>query len=135
MKISTLVSAAYSLFNELNDEVGEVVDNAQGTGRENTGRIQILSDTRDTLDSICGEEPEVPEGIAALDVNWTWKAKKRPSRADRLNEAVAMLEVVIDAINMEGDAENPDEEMADFIDALQQAIDEASNCEFPGIYG
>ena len=127
--IEDAISTAFSIIEDLANEVREVVDNAADTNFASTQRIQTLEETADTLENT--DEPTVPPGLHALEVTVVTFVKRRQSRADRRDEACAYLAAVIELLQeREDDAEA--EELAGELENIQGEWDGA---EFPGMYG
>ncbi len=145
--VRSAVEGAFSIFTELLEEIGSVVDDASGTNRENTDRIQRLMDVRDTLSEL--NEPDVPEWLDGVDADYqeVLSRSKRQglSRADRRDNACSALDAAISAI--QGFADHPpeveglDEDDIDIsactslIDDLENAKSEVEGIEFPGWTG
>jgi|SRR5262245_47261365 len=137
--IADALSAAYSGWNDLAEEVREVVDNASGTNRENTQRIQTLDETASTLEEI--SEPDVSEEIGKLEFIYRDMVMgRKTSRRDRCDNSVSIVESVIQelqTISDDWDEQHKDEDnpYTDLINELEEAKGSAENCEFPGMYG
>lgn len=143
--VADAVSAAYGLLQELRDEVREVVENAS-EGLRQTGRIQTLESTADALDGFCDDEPSLGDTVddwcATTEVSYSVETSRRGlSRRARCSNAVAMLQAVVDAMQNHEDPEDAAEpsdlhgDLADIAGDIENAISEAENCEFPGMYG
>lgn len=129
--IASTIESAFSGIDDLASEVREVVDNASGTPRENTSRIQTLSETADTLESLSA--PDLPDGetpIGARPVSYTLDEHRRMSRADRRDNIVAMLGAAAEAL-----ADVEDETWSSIRDEIENAASELEGCEFPGVFG
>jgi hypothetical protein len=148
------VSEAVSLLTELGEECREACDNMPES-LQSTSRYDALSGSADVLE--CVEEPDASEGLPAAPVVWQEPrpTKRQPSRATRCAAAVAILEAVVawcdeqcDAlIQVPSDDDKPEdtaeeerldalhEALTEYRDALQQIVDNAEGCEFPGMYG
>jgi NTP pyrophosphatase (non-canonical NTP hydrolase) len=133
MTVADAVSAAFSIIEELADEVQEVVDNASGTNREYTQRIQTLGDTAETLQNY--SEPAVDEKLADIEVTVHLVQKRNPSRGDRRDEACAMLATVIAELGEIEDGNENKELAEDLSSELSDAQDSWESVEFPGMYG
>jgi chromosome segregation ATPase len=104
LDIGQALDYAYSEVQALADEIRETVDNASGTSRENTQRIQTLGETADTLEQY-DETPEVPEdeeGLVDLSKRpvtfheWRGGGKTGLTRQQRMDNAISALDAVID---------------------------------------
>jgi len=141
--IEAAIGDAYGELQSLRDEVREVVDNASGTPAENTGRIQTMGDTADSLDNFVDDEPEVPDGIGDLKVDYSEsvnKDKRRgPSRAVRCSNAQNMLQAAAEALRAWVEGDGAKHENKSDAEELAEKLDEhASECdslEFPGMMG
>jgi len=132
------IEDGYSRLAELRDECQEIVDNASDGLRE-TQRIQTLDETANTL-SETDSEIDVPETIAELIVNYTEDRRKSKShsRATRCSEATELLSAaksVAEEWLLENEGTNEGDEVQSFIDELDEMINNAEGCEFPGMYG
>ena len=136
--VEAAISDACSLLVELRDEIQEALDNVQGTNLENTSRNQTLGETVSQLDA-ADSEPEVPNSVAGEKVKYPKPRNKRPSRADRRDEAVTMLSSAIAAMEtfmeMLLDDDPKREDIQCVIDDVQRIIDDADGAEFPGMRG
>jgi uncharacterized protein YukE len=160
------IESAFSDLVELRDEVQEIVDGASGSNLENTQRIQTFQETADAL-SEADSPPTVPDGLGDIAISYgiaVNKNKRRgPSRAARRDNAVAVLQGVMDALaDFIDECDKPLEEVAGaaidefsdeqaiesnnraeelkqeaeaFQDEVQTAIDNFEAAEFPGMFG
>lgn len=154
--IDGAVADALSELQGLRDEVREIVENASGTGLENTQRIQTLSETADTLDSHVDDEPDAPDAITAepqKQITYVEMTKKRGvSRAQRHDNAIAQLSAAVAGVEemieaLEAEEEKAAEEQKEQIeekksdletyrDAIQELIDNLDGAvEYPGMFG
>lgn len=141
--VGDAVSFAVSELQGLAEEIREVVDNASGTNRENTTRIQTLGETADTLEGI--DEPTLEDGIGDLEVVYhVMMARSKRiglSRGDRRDNAVQALDAVIQFLQelqeKEDEKKKDDEEdtYRSLIDDLERIKDDSESVEFPGMYG
>lgn len=139
--VSAVVGDAIGMIQSLTEEIQEVVDGASGTPRENTGRIQTLSDTADTLSNI--SEPDVPEIVGDLKVSYMEQVSTRGlSRGSQRDNATSMLQAAVDAMREWLDEQKDPEAMQDAIDEVDSAADEIDNIisdaegvDFPGMFG
>lgn len=140
--VAEAVSAGWGEISSLAEEVREIVDNAP-EGLNQTQRIQTLDETANYLENI--DEPEVPEALSGVRVEWTQllprTARRGLSRADRCSNAVAALEVAATAAQTWMDDHEEEEggedhdAVLEFLDSVQGAIDDAEAAEFPGMFG
>lgn len=130
--LGAVISDAYSDLQTLRDEMQETVDNMEGANMEHLPKYDTASEAVSELD-VCDNEPDVPEALADLEVEYSEQVNKRkgrgPSREVRLSNATAMLQAVRDLLN--------ERENDDAADELVQEIDEAADLDvtFPGMYG
>lgn len=130
--VASTIESAFSEIEELASEVREVVDNASGTPRENTSRIQTLDATASALEALSA--PDTPDEEHDLPVVYTVDEHRRMSRSDRRYRIIAMLEACAEVL---GARENvPEEDPWDGVqDKIEEASSELENVEFPGMYG
>ncbi len=139
----SLESALEGGFSELNDlmnECQEIVDNAT-EALQQTQRIQTLEQTASELYQ-SDSAPDIPNALceADLQVNYTEdrRKSKSTSRATRCAEACAKLYAVIAAVELfleTNESADEEGEIQSFIDEVQEMIDSAEGCEFPGMFG
>ena len=127
--VDDAIRSAFSIIEDLANEVREVVDNAADTNFASTQRIQTLEETADTLEQ--HTEADVPDALQAIEVTVVTVVKRRQSRADRRDEACSYLAAVIDLLNERED----DTEAEELAGELQEIQDEWEGAEFPGMYG
>jgi hypothetical protein len=143
LTIEDAIFEAYGELQSLGEEMREAYDNTPES-LQNDGVGAARGEAADNLENI--NEPEVPTLLQGEKFKMKWTVRvhppsKRLSRSDRryeavetLNQVVAFLEEIQES---EGDNYSSDEKQAasDFVDEVQQMIDEAENVEFPGMYG
>lgn len=136
------VEDAFSALEELGSECRELVDNVEGTGLRETGRIQTFDETASTLEGLSA--PDVPECIAEVSISYHESVPARKgrgtSRATRCQNAIAVLQAAAEAaqqwLDDEANEEHDDRDDVDsFIQELESAVSDAENCEFPGLHG
>jgi len=163
MSMSDAVSDAFSALESLGEEMRESYDNTPENFQQ-SGVGEARGEAADALENLSEpsvpselEEIKVSWSVPVLSPS---KARKQ-SRSDRRYDATATLQAVISALedirdydqpeneNEEGEAlkegdagyEKPEYDEAtveaarDFIDEVQNLIDEAEAVEFPGMYG
>lgn len=144
------ISDAVSAIEDLASECREIVDNAEGGLRE-TSRIQTFDETAGTLEGI--SEPDVPECVADLPINYNEQRVTRKgrseSRAVRRDNALAVISAAREAVDewvntrtgeiedAGGSVDDDDEVQAavEFVGELENIESELENCEFPGMFG
>lgn len=144
--VADAIGAAMDEFTQLAEDVREVVDNASGTARENTQRIQTMSETADTLEGL--SEPDVSDTIGKIEVEYNSllprSARQPLSRADRCQNGIMALDAVVEVLEDladKWDEENKDKENAidpgyrELINEIENLKSDAEGCEFPGMYG
>lgn len=132
--IGDVVENAYSAIAELQSEVQETVDGASGTNRENTSRIQTLTETADALGNHV-DAPIVPDSLTERRVSWQEHKMKRRglSRAKQVDNIVASLQAVVDDLGeLEGEDDGAAQELSN---VLEETIGELEGVEFPGWAG
>jgi len=140
------IEDAFSALEELGSECRELVDNVEGTGLRETGRIQTFDETASTLEGLSA--PDVPECVADVTITYHDSVPARKgrgtSRAMRCQNAIAVLQAAAEAVqqwldNTEAAPEDTNQEqrsdVEDFVQGLEEAVSEAENCEFPGLHG
>ena len=143
--VGDAVSSGFGELESLRDEVQEIVNNASGTGLENTSRIQTFEETASSLDGV-DSEPDVPAILEGTQVGYIVMVSRRgTSRAVRCSNAVSALQAAVDAANDflevergKPEAERRDElidEVEEFSNSVQEVIDNAEGAEFPGMFG
>lgn len=138
--VGDAIVGAYSILEELRDEIADVLENMINPDGD---RGQVLQETLDNLDSIVNSDPPEPEeGYADIACVYGANRRRSQSRSDRRDEAVRMLTAASDAIQSRGADIEDDEDMADDVEALgsivrelDEAISNADACEFPGMMG
>lgn len=91
----SLVDEAYSLIEELSEEMGAWRDNMP-EGLQSSDRGERVSSAADELESISNDKPAWPDdGIGS--VTTLFRPGKRETRSDRANEAASMLKAAADA--------------------------------------
>jgi len=139
--VADAISIGFGGLQSLRDDVGEVVEGAEGTPRENTGRIQTLGETRDALNNVADDEPDnVPEAWQGITVTWPEEVSKRGlSRASQCANAVAALQAASaalqDVVDEGGLSDEDNETLEEIIGKITEAVDAAEGCEFPGMFG
>lgn len=148
MTIADAISAGYGELQCLRDEMRDWADNLENGNLGSTQKFQDVSDCADMLDSVADDEPDyggVELQLAkeiTVGVQQNTRKGRGPSRAVRCGNACAYMQAGVDAIEalMEdmseaknGD-ENSKETLEELRDHVQNAIDEASGAEFPGMY-
>lgn len=136
---------AKGILEGLRDELQEWYDNLP-ENFQNGDKGQALEEAIGNLDSAIDSINDAPE--EAVDVQ-TFTAppmctKRRPSRADRRDDACALLSAVVDEVGMycnklkEKHDEKDEEKIStleEWVSELESAKDEAEAVEFPGMYG
>jgi hypothetical protein len=135
------ITDAVSELESLAEECREIVDNS-GEKLAETQRIQTFSETADTLEGI--SEPSIPDVISGDGISYIEMVPSRKgrgtSRSTRRDNAVNVLQAALDAAeDFLDDEENEEhDERSDvemFVSEVQDIIDNAEGCEFPGMYG
>lgn len=125
------VADAFSEFESLREEMQEIVDNMSGANMEHLPKYETAETAVSELDEHTNE-PDVPESLKDLDVEYVAMVNRRkgrgPSRGVRLSNAQAMLAAVLAMLD-----EKEDEDSV----ALREELSEHSDfdVEFPGMFG
>jgi hypothetical protein len=129
--LGAAVDDAYGRFQELSEECREVVDNAP-PGLDQTERIQTLDQTASTLEELAS--PEVAPELAGIKITVSKPYRVR-SRSDQRDGATSLLDAAMQALNGIGE-DDPRHQAASALCAeLNDALDQAEACEFPGCRG
>jgi hypothetical protein len=108
--VTDAVSAGWGTLDELKDEMRERYDNAPDALKE-TAVNQAVNATAEALEAL--SEPDAPAAAEEIAVELTLPPPKRkPSRADRRDGAVAHLEAAVAAIDQWLE-DNPEEDEED----------------------
>lgn len=150
--LTDAVAEAISLLTELGEECRDVADNAP-EATQSSARIEALAASGDALADI--EEPDAPDAVdTSTVVSWTDALPSRPSRplsrAARCANAVQALSAAVAGCDEQLDAlehtststpaaadeiAGRHDAIEEYRDALQQIVDDAEDCEFPGMFG
>lgn len=133
--VRSLIADGVSQLEELASECREMVDNAS-EGLAETQRIQTFGETADALEGI--SEPDMPDEldtvldtVVAFSESVPTRKGRGTSRSVQRDNAVSMLSAAVEALQDVDDNEAADELATE----VQNIIDEAEGCEFPGMYG
>jgi hypothetical protein len=137
MTVESAVNEAVTMLTELGEELRGWADNIEEKfgSTEKYGRIDEAASTLEAI-----EEPEVDgDQLKALVVTAMFSTKKKPSRADRRDEATMLLDGAAQALRehaeTEGLAEAVKQTAEQAADDIEAVKDEAEGVEFPGMYG
>lgn len=134
--VSAAVSDAFAQIEELREELQNWYDNMP-EGPKNGDKGSMLDEAISTLGS--NSEPEIPEYVGEMRVEYIPGGKRKKSRADRRDEAVTMLTAAAaraeDVAEDEEEDEDVQEEARNFAEELRDAISEWEAVEFPGMMG
>lgn len=134
------VELAYSEFQSLGEEMREMFDDLSEKSQEGE-RGQMLEAAADEMEGL--DEPTVPKLLEEIEVTWKERQIKRPSKSDRRDAAITILEGVIDALDkklqeiealddsVDGKLEQSSEGEA-FREDINNLIDAAAGVDFPG---
>lgn len=145
LTIEDAVSEAFGELQSLGEEMRESYDNTPESLQQSAVG-EARGEAADALENI--SEPDVPTELQGdkFKVKWTVlvlspSAQRRQSRSARCAEACATLTAVTEHLgaieeNKESKFSKKEQQAAsDFVDDVQQIIDEAEGVEFPGMYG
>lgn len=127
------ISDAWNTLEELASEMREAFDNTPES-LQNSGAGEARGIAADALENL--SEPDVPEGFGDIAIKFEYRPFKT-SRAGRRDEAVNLLDHVVNALNeleFEDDSEKT-QERDDFVSEVEDLKDSADSVEFPGMYG
>lgn len=150
--LADAIEDGYSRLSSLKDEVQEIVDNAP-EALQDSDRIQTLEQTCSSLDGV-DSTPDVPLGVADMTVKYTEDQRKSRShsRASQCAEACDVLRAAVEAMDewiedaddrkdgkmSPAEQQEQDEELEEvksLRDEVQDMLDNAEGCEWPGMYG
>jgi len=133
--VGALIGDGYSELEGLKDELQEWYDNLPESF-QNGSKGEQLQEAIGYLENLI--EPSIPgdhDGIAA---SYTASTKRKKSRADRRDDAVQMLagaQSALQAFLDENEEHEDADEIQSLIEDLENAISDAENVEFPGMFG
>ena len=133
------VESAIEILTGLYEEIDQIIQNASGTAAENSPRIETLTETAEYLSNI--DQLNIPERVLNLTIEYTIQVARyksiHPSRQVQCDNAVIILEAAKNAVESwmeQFDDEQDLSEEADFVQAIDEAIDNATSASFPGMY-
>jgi hypothetical protein len=130
--LGAAVADAYSELETLGEECREVSENMPES-TQSSARYTALSDSGDTLVGL--EAPDVPESLSDIKITFQQyqpASRTRPlGRGLRRDNAVMALQAAVDALK----SREADEDADGLSTLLDDAIQEAQGCEFPGMFG
>lgn len=128
LTIADAVSSAFSDLQELGEEMREAFDNTPESLQQ--GDVgQRREAAADALESI--SEVDVPEKFADVEIEVSLISDRKMSRPKRRDNAVAMLQAVTGYL----EGLDEDDEADSFCSDLDNAIAEADDVDFPGMFG
>lgn len=132
------IEGAYDELSNLQQECQEIVDNAP-EGISETQRIQTLGEAADYLDG-ADDHPDIPECVQDLVVYYTEDRRKSrsTSRQTRCNDAIGLLQGAVGEMGSWLDDNRGHDDADDVqqaIDEIEEMINNAESCEFPGMMG
>ena len=147
--IGDAASSAFSMIEELAEEMREAFDNTPES-LQSSAVGEARGEAADTLEGI--SEVDVPEFLADIAVVYSTPkyGKRGPSRRQRRDEAVTMLDACTSVLEQEIPEaklleiiqEHKDQSLASLREAIEElaseltnAKDEADGVEFPGMFG
>jgi hypothetical protein len=149
--VSGALSAAFSEFQALGEEMRETADNMDAANMGHMPKCEAAAAAADELENHV-DEPDVPEHLADLPVEATEMVnrdkRKGASRSVRLSNAQALVSAARDALDgfePEGHDDDDEEsethraavEAKEAAEELYQELDEHAefDVEFPGMFG
>jgi hypothetical protein len=131
-KLADAIGSAIEDLNELAEQTREIVDGAPDNLRE-TERIQTLEMSADSLENI--EVPDVPDVLAEIVVPFSLPKRRYVSRASQAADATSILQACIEKLWVIAEDDTLNAEAQQLADDLDEIVNAAANCEFPGMYG
>lgn len=143
--MSDAIADAYGELQCLRDEMREKAE-ALEEKFSGTEKYQTCSDTVDSLDEYCDEEPEMGSDFATMEITYHEMTKRKGcSRALRCSNAVAALNAAKELAEEQVEELESDEdrgktgdalleELEGFVEIVGNVIDSAEGLEFPGMY-
>lgn len=140
--VNDLLSSGLGIFESLSEELEELCNNLEERF-SSTSRYETLSTAKDYLSSAY-EQLEV-DAFADVPVTFTWRNKRRPSRAYQRDEGVARVQAAMEALerlklsledeNTTGAHDDEISSLDQWITDLETKISDAESAEFPGMFG
>jgi hypothetical protein len=139
-KIEDAISTAFGIFTELSEEMRDWYDNMPESF-QNADKGSTVDESASTLENL--SEPSIDDEIRkvleTLSDTTSLPLKRRASRADRRDYAVGLLsnskQTIEDFLGEQDDAYDHRDNLDTLVNDLDEAISEADNVEFPGMYG
>jgi hypothetical protein len=137
LSIGATVGDAYSTLEGLGQEFRDICDSTPDS-LQSTDLYDRRDTTASTIENL--SEPDVPEWLSGIEFTWTqWPRSSTKSRSGQCAEATAMLQAVADKLDemIEANTQSKEQndEMRTLKDELEEIINEAEGCEWPGMFG
>lgn len=143
-KLIDIYNDASGEVESLLDEVQSWKDGMEGTGLESTSKYEALEDAEQYLetanDTLGQGVDNIPRELQEKEVSYPVWRKRRMPRHLRLSNAVCKLHAVVDCLAHAADVgfcldEDDTGLVEDWVEDLNNAVDELEAVEFPGMYG
>lgn len=135
--LGSLSDDAFSEVESLAEEMQDGFANMDSNNLGDTEKCVAYGEAADALETV--SQVEVPECISHLNVT---PSELRPtrkgrgtSRATRLANAVSWLEACVEAANEADLTEAAADERDEYVNEVENAINELNDVNFPGMYG
>lgn len=126
-RMQDLLADVYSEMDELKDELQSWRDNLPDNLQDGE-KAGELDDTVTAIEEI--EEIECPTALEDKEVTWVESTKKRKSRSARRDECTKALSAAIDTVR----ALNDDGQYDQFLDTMEEAMEQYESIDFPGMH-
>lgn len=137
-----LIETAHSIIEELRDELDDVIQNMEEhfSQTERFSRYQEAKDALDVCDVVDLSVPGVASDFFNRPYVHTYRAKPKASRSDRLEAANLRLNIARELLDEEIERVSDREDdyaaaLYDFVNIVQELLDQTEGVEFPGMFG
>lgn len=138
--LESLISDAFSIFEELGSELGEWRDNLEEKFSQ-TSKYEMVSEAANAMEEL--QAPDIAEWLSTETHKITWQEparKKKSSRAARRDDAASCLDRAIQYLdgieeNEKDYTEDQRAEAKELRDLIEEAKDNTDGVEFPGMCG
>lgn len=140
LSVDNAVSEFYSIMEQLRDEVRDAADGLEDNF-SSTARYEQLREAESALDDLVDSPVftgDLPEQVLNTMVSYAPNDKKRLTRNERRQNAIAALNAALDSLRNTLDdqdstlSEDNEAVLSDVIGELEQAESDAESVEFPG---
>lgn len=135
--VENAVSDAISILTSLGEEMRDWASNLEEKFSA-TEKYSRIDEAASALEGLT-DEPTIEDAHAALKTTVMQSNKRRPSRSDRRDDAVNLLDAAASGLRERAEAEGVEQNEIDalesLIDDIERIKDEAEAVEFVGMYG